>query len=82
VIPPSAAASSLADSPSTMKLFERLRWLLTERLAPITAEVSGNNWELFRFVGEIPGTTSASSWKLRPLSGRFRTSISDTVAAI
>ena len=37
------AASSLADSPSTMKLFERLRWLPTDRLTPGTADVSGNS---------------------------------------
>jgi hypothetical protein len=65
-----------------MKLFERLRWLPTERLAPRTAEVSGKSCVLFRFAGETPGTTSASSWKLRPLSGRFLTSISETVAVI
>ena len=65
-----------------MKLLDRLRALLTERLAPSTAEVSGNSCVLFRFVGDTPGTTSASSWKFRPLSGRSLTSTCDTVAAI
>jgi hypothetical protein len=81
-MPLSAAASSLADSPSTMKLFERLRWLPTDRLTPGTADVSGKSWVLPTLVGDTPGTSSASSRKLRPFSGRLRTSISDTVPAI
>ena len=57
-----------------MKLFERLRWLPTDRLTPGTADVSGKSCVLATLVGDTPGTSSASSRKLRPLSGRLWTS--------
>ena len=81
-MPLSAAASSLADNPSTMKLLERLRWLETDSVTPGTAEVSGKSCVLATLVGETPGTSSATSRKLRPLSGRFWSSACDTVPAI
>ena len=40
MIPLSPAASSFADSPSTMKLFDRFRWLAMEMPWPGTADVS------------------------------------------
>ena len=51
-MPLKPAASSLADSPSTTKLFERLRWLPTESVMPGTAEVSGNSCVLAMLVGD------------------------------
>ena len=39
-MPVSPAASSLAESPSTIKLFEKFRWLLSEIPCPGTALVS------------------------------------------
>ena len=65
-----------------MKLFERLRWLLMDKLTPGTAEVSGNSWVLAMLVGDTPGISSATSRKFRPLSGRLWTSLLDTVPAI
>ena len=82
VIPLRPAASSLAESPSTMKLFDRLRWLLIDKLIPGTADVSGNSCALPTLVGDTPGTRSASSRKLRPLSGTLWTSACGTVPAI
>ena len=81
-MPLSAAASSFADRPSTTKLLERLRWLLTESPTPGTADVSGNICVAGTLVGETPGTSSAASRKLRPFSGRLRTSCSGMVPAI
>ena len=81
-MPLSAAASSFAERPSTTKLLERLRWLLTESPTPGTADVSGNICVAGTLVGETPGTSSAASRKLRPLSGRLRTSSSGMVPAI
>ena len=81
-MPLNPAASSLADRPSTTKLLERLRWLPTEMLMPGTADVSGNSCVLAMFVGETPGTSNASSRKLRPFIGSALTSASGTVAAI
>ena len=82
MIPLSPAASSLADTPSTMKLLERLRWLAIESPCPGTAEVSAKSCVLFVFVGDTPGTSSARSRKLRPFIGRFWTSACGTVPAI
>jgi hypothetical protein len=65
-----------------MKLLERLRWLPTDTLMPGTADVSGKSWVLPMLVGETPGIRSASSRKLRPLSGRLRISVCETVPAI
>ena len=65
-----------------MKLFEKLRWLPTERPPPGTAEVSAKSCVLATLVGDTPGASSARSRKLRPLSGVVRTSGIDTVAAI
>ena len=65
-----------------MKLFDRLRWLATDRLTPGTAEVSGKSCALPTFVGETPGTSSASSRKFRPFIGRLLASGSDTVPTI
>ena len=81
-MPLSPAASSLAERPSTMKLLEKLRWLPTEMPWPGTAEVSAKSWLLAVLVGETPGTSSARSRKLRPLSGSVRTSVCETVPAI
>ncbi len=81
-MPLSPAASSLAESPSTMKLLEKFRWLLTERPCPGTAEVSAKSWFDAVFVGETPGINKARSRKFRPLSGRLRTSVCGTVPAI
>ena len=82
VMPLSPAASSLADTPSTMKLLERLRWLAIESPWPGTAEVSAKSCVLFVLVGDTPGTSSARSRKLRPFIGRFWTSACGTVPAI
>ena len=65
-----------------MKLFERLRWLPTERLMPGTAEVSGNSCVLPTLAGATPGTSSARSRKFRPFNGRVLTSACETVPAI
>ena len=81
-MPLSPAASSFADSPSTMKLFERLRWLPTEMPCPGTADVSANNCVLAVLVGDTPGTSRARSRKLRPFIGRSCTSTCATVPAI
>ena len=81
-MPLNPAASSLAERPSTTKLFERLRWLPTEMVMPGTAEVSGNSCVLAMLAGATPGTSSATSRKLRPFIGSAATSVSDTVAAI
>lgn len=64
------AASSLSESPSTMKLFEKLRWLPMEMPCPGTAEVSAKSWLAAVLVGETPGITRAASRKLRPFKGR------------
>ena len=81
-MPTSPAASSLADTPSTMKLFEKLRWLPTEIPLPGTAEVSANSCVLGMLVGETPGTSRARSRKLRPFRGSALASTADTVPAI
>ena len=82
-MPLNAAASSLADSPSTMKLLDRLRWLPTEIPTPGTAEVSGKTCvPPPTLVSETPGTSNARSRKFRPFIGRFLTSAWDTVPAI
>ena len=49
---------------------------------PGTADVSGNSCVLAMLVGDTPGTSSASSRKLRPFIGSAFTSASETVAAI
>ncbi len=51
-------------------------------MTPGTAEVSGKSCALFTLVGETPGTSNATSRKLRPFNGRFLTSGSETVLAI
>ncbi len=81
-VPLSPAASSLADTPSTMKLFEKLRWLPTEMPLPGTAEVSAKSWVLATLVGDTPGTSNARSRKLRPFRGRPLASVEETVPAI
>ena len=81
-MPLNPAASSFADRPSTTKLFDRFRWLPTERLTPGTAEVSGKSCVLAIFAGATPGTSSATSRKLRPFIGKAATSASETVDAI
>jgi hypothetical protein len=80
-IPLSAAASSFADKPSTTKLFERLRWLLTDSVLPGTADVSGKSCVLPTLAGATPGASSPMSRNCRPFSGTSRSSVSDTVAA-
>ena len=65
-----------------MKLFERLRWLATERPLPGTAEVSAKSCVLGMLVGETPGTSRARSRKLRPFRGSAFASAEDTVPAI
>ena len=80
-IPLRPAASSLAETPSTTKLLEKLRWLATERPLPGTAEVSAKSWVLAVFVGETPGTRRARSRKLRPFIGSDRVSALETVPA-
>ena len=72
----------MADSPSTMKLFDRLRWLPTDRPTPGTAEVSAKSCVLLMLGGATLGASSATSRKLRPLSGRLSTSATATVVAI
>ena len=47
----------MADTPSTMKLLEKLRWLPTEMPLPGTAEVSAKSCVLATLVGETPGTS-------------------------
>ena len=70
VIPLSPATSSLAETPSTMKLLERLRWLaILNRPCPGTAEVSAKSCVLFAFVGDTPGTSMP-----RPRYNRGRSS--------
>ena len=81
-MPLNPAASSLADRPSTMKLFEKLRWLPIDSPCPGTAEVSANSCVLPMFVGDTPGTSRARSRKLRPFIGRLAASCCDTVPAI
>ena len=81
-MPLSPAASSLADRPSTMKLFEKFRWLPMEIPCPGTADVSANNCVLPVLVGDTPGTSSARSRKFRPFSGTVCTSACETVPAI
>ncbi len=81
-MPLSPAASSFADSPSTMKLFEKLRWLPIDSPPPGTADVSAKSCVLATLAGDTPGTSSARSRKLRPFIGSARTSVSDSVAAI
>ena len=76
------AASSLADTPSTMKLFEKLRWLPTEIPLPGTAEVSAKSCVLAMLVGDTPGTSRPRSRKLRPFMGSALASTADTVPAI
>ena len=65
-----------------MKLFERLRWLPTDRPPPGTADVSANSCVLPTLVGDTPGTSSARSRKLRPFIGRLCTSACEIVPAI
>ena len=72
----------MADSPSTMKLFDRLRWLPTDSPTPGTAEVSAKSCVLLMLGGATPGASSAMSRKLRPFSGSCSTSAAVTVAAI
>jgi hypothetical protein len=81
-MPLSPAASSLADRPSTMKLFERLRWLAMDSPCPGMADVSANSCVLLVLVGETPGTSSARSRKFRPFIGRLWTSACGMVPAI
>ncbi len=81
-IPARPAASSFADTPSTMKLLERLRWLATDSPLPGTAEVSAKSCVLGMLVGETPGTSSARSRKLRPFIGSALASVACTVPAI
>ena len=81
-IPLRPAASSFAETPSTMKLLEKLRWLATDRPLPGTAEVSAKSWVLAMLVGETPGTSSARSRKLRPFMGSALASVAETVPAI
>ena len=81
-MPLSPAASSFADTPSTMKLFEKLRWLPTDRPLPGTAEVSAKSCVLATLVGDTPGTRSARSRKLRPFMGSAFASVDETVPAI
>src|SRR5205807_1188848 len=76
------AASSLAETPSTMKLLEKFRWLLVEIPCPGTAEVSAKSCVLAVLVGDTPGTRRAKSRKLRPFKGRLRTSVCEIVPAI
>ena len=76
------AASSFAESPSTKKLIERLRWLPTERPTPGTADVSAKSCVLLMLGVATPGARSAMSRNCRPLSGSALISRSDTVAAI
>jgi hypothetical protein len=64
-----------------MKLLEKFRWLPTEMPWPGTAEVSAKSWLLAVLVGDTPGTSSARSRRLRPLSGRDLTSVCETVPA-
>ena len=65
-----------------MKLLDKLRWLLTEMPWPGTADVSAKSCVLAVLVGDTPGTRRARSRKLRPLRGRFFTSLCDTVPTI
>jgi hypothetical protein len=65
-----------------MKLFDMLRWLPTDSPCPGTADVSANSCVLAVLVGDTPGTSRARSRKLRPLSGRLRTSACEIVPAI
>ncbi len=64
-----------------MKLFERLRWLPTDRPTPCTADVSAKSWVLLMLGGATAGASTAMSRKLRPLSGRLLTSCRGTVVA-
>ena len=81
-MPLNPAASSLADRPSTTKLFDRLRWLPTEMLMPGTADVSGNSCVLAMLVGDTPGTEQREFEEVPAVHGQRLTSASDTVAAI
>ena len=81
-MPLSPAASSLADRPSTMKLFERLRWLPIDRLTPGTAEVSGKSCVLATLVGDTPGRAARARGSCGRSSGQRRLPPPETVAAI
>lgn len=68
-MPLNPAASSLAESPSTTTLLEKLRWLPTDKPTPGTADVSANSCVLLMLGGATDGASSATSRRLRPLSG-------------
>ena len=59
-----------------------LRWLLTDSPTPGTADVSGNICVAGTLAGDTPGTSRATSRKLRPFRGRLPSSCSGIVPAI